>query len=178
MRGAYAVGLGLIGRDASDQIPSLIRVLKDKGADADVRGHCAIALSHVGSSSLDVRHALRLALQDKRSIQLRSQAALALSFLGGDSQAELLLAELQTSRSQWVLAQVAAALGQLGDMSAVPGILAVARDEQREEEARALAIAALGLLGDPARKPAMLVLTADSNFAAWTDALREAFTIF
>ena len=178
VRAAYAVALGLIGPDAGEQVPALTAVLRDRAANAELRGHVAIALAAIAGGNLDVRHALRTALLDKRSIALRSQAALALSFLGGESEAPRLVAELQSARSQWVLAQVAAALGQLDDLRAVPGILAVARDEKREDEARALAIVSLGLLGDPARTPSMLRLTADANFVATCDALKEAFTIF
>jgi len=177
IRSAYVVALGLLGPTAAEHQEELTAILADRRSDPTLRGHAAIALAQLGSRGADVRRALRTALLDKRSISLRSHSALALAFLGGQTDSSILVAELNRTRSQWVLAQVAAALGQLGDLTAIPGILTVARNTAREDEARALAIAALGLLGDPGGKPSMLLLTVDSNYTSLTDALAEAFTI-
>lgn len=177
-RSAYAVALGLLGAPARPALDRLATVLSDRGADPALRGHVALALAQIGPDKTGgVRKALRVALWDKRSITLRSQAALALSFLGGSAESKMLITELGAARSQWVLSQVAAALGQLGDVRAVPAVLDLAADEGRSEEARALAIASLGLIGDPEPKPSSLRLTVDANYPARTDALHEAFTI-
>ncbi len=177
-RGAYAVALGLLGKDAPQEArAAMTAVLADRKADSGLRGHVALSLAQIGEGSTPVRRALRTALWDKRSVNLRSQAALALSFIGGRSETSMLVRELRNARSQWVLQQVAAALGQLGDVGAVPAILEVAGNERRADEARALAIASLGLLGDPEARPSMLRLTLDANYPARTDALHEAFSI-
>jgi len=177
VRSAYAVALGLLGPAAQTSAPAMATLLGDRRADAGMRGHIALALAWVGDGSAAARKAMRTALWDRRSVALRSQAALALSFLGGRTETSLLVQELHKARSQWVLAQVAAALGQLDDIRAVPAIIKVAADEKRAEEARALAIASLGLLGDPEPRPSMMRLTRDANYPAKTDALHEAFSI-
>ncbi len=177
MRSAYVVALGLLGPAVKDQAPALIELVADRGTDALLRGHAALSLAQLGSESKDARRALREAAWDKRSIALRRDAALALSFLGGTAETSRLLHELRTARSRWVLTQVAVALGQLGDLDAVPAIVAFAADAGREDEARALAIASLGLLGDPEHRPSTLRLAADANYPARTDALHEAFTL-
>ena len=177
-RSAFAVALGLLGEAAQPALPALTAVLEDRGQAPALRGHAALALAQIGADKTGgVRKALRLALWDKRSVALRSQAALALSFLGGSAESQMLIKELGEARSQWVLSQVAAALGQLGNVDAVPAILALAADEGRADETRALAIASLGLIGDPEPKPSALRLTRDANYPARTDALHEAFTI-
>lgn len=177
LKAAYAVALGL-SRDASAPVvEALTATLADRGADPALRGNAAIALGQLGVRSVPVVRALRTALWDKRTVALRSEAALALSFLGGRSEGAMLVQELRNARSQWVLAQIAAALGQLGDLKAVPAIMEVADDARRADEARALAIASLGLLADPEPKPSTLRLTLDANYPSRTDALHEAFTI-
>lgn len=177
MRSAYVVALGLIGSMAKDQAPALTELVGDRKADPTLRGHAALALAQVGASPRACRQALRSAAWDKRSMALRRDAALALAFLGGSAEAKMLVRELRTAKSRWVLTQAAVALGQIGDLDAVPAIVEVAADEDREDEARALAIASLGLLGDPEAKPSTLRLTSDSNYPARTDALHEAFTL-
>jgi HEAT repeat protein len=178
VRGAYATALGLLGTQTPPAVRlALAEVLGDRGQDPALRGHVAVALGQMGERSAPVRKAMRTALWDKRSVALRSQAALAMSFLGGRAEAGMLIQELRNARSQWVLQQVAVALGQLGDVRAVPAIIEVAADERRGDEVRALAIASLGLLGDPEPKPSILRLTLDANYPARTDALHEAFSI-
>ncbi len=177
VKGAYAVAMGLAGDAATPVVDTLAATLGDRGADPALRGHAAISLGQLGVRTLPVRRALHTALLDRRTVALRSEAALSLSFLGGDEEATMLIQELRNARSQWVLSQIAAALGHLGDLKAVPAIMEIAADERRAEEARALAIASLGLLCDPEPKPSSLRLTFDANYPSRTDALHEAFTI-
>ncbi len=177
VRSAYVVALGLLGKQAQASEQAMTEILMDRRADAELRGHAALSLAWMETGSEAARKAMRTAILDRRSVELRSQAALALSFLGGRAESTMLVVELRKAKSQWVLAQVAAALGQLGDVGAVPAILEVASDTNRQEEARALAIASLGLLGDPEPKPSMLRLTRDANYPARTNALDEALSI-
>ncbi len=177
LRSAYAAALGVVGKPARRCVEALTVVLTDRGTDVTLRSRVALALAQMGADQSDVRKALRTALWDKRSVALRSQAGLALSFLGGSAETKMLIRELRTAKSRWVLSQVAAALGQLGDLDAVPAVLALASDASREDEPRALAIASLGLLGDPEPKPSTLRLTSDANYPARTDSLLEAFTM-
>lgn len=177
LRGAYAVGLGLLRDSGKPVVQALSATLEDRAAAPELRGHVALALAQIGDRSLGVLRAVRTAMYDRRSPDLRSEAALALSFLGGPSDTKMLTQELEKARSQWVLAQIASALGQLGDVAAVPAVLALASDAGRDDESRALAIASLGLLGDPEPRPSLLQLSLDANYPAHTAALREAFTI-
>jgi len=178
IRAAYAVALGLLGTDApANARTSLAGVLSDRDADPDLRGHAALALAQMGDHSSPTRKGLRTALWDKRSVDLRSRAALALSFLGGREETRLLIQELRNARSQWVAQQVTTALGQLGDIEAVAAIAEVAADTRRADEVRALAVAALGLIGDPTAKPSMLRLSLDAHYPALTPALHEAMSI-
>jgi hypothetical protein len=178
LRGAYAVALGLVGAEAAAAAPQLTAVVADRNADPTLRGRAAVALAQIGTDKTGgARKAIRTALWDRRSVELPSEAALALSFLGGAAETTMLVGELRRARSQWVLAQVAAALGQLGDVDAEPAILEVAADASRQDETRALAIASLGLVCDPGIRPSTLRLTSDANYPAAPPSLQEAFSI-
>ncbi len=176
LRGAHAIAMGLVrSRDAIDP---LLETLGDKTASPELRGHSAVALAMVGAAQRRVREALRRAVLDRRSITLPSEAALALSYLGGPKETEFLIKEMQNARSVFVLAQVGRALGHMDDIQAVAPLMEVVRkDDTHGDEARALAVASLGLLGDTERRPSLLRLTQDANYPARTDALSEAYTI-
>ncbi len=173
--GAYAAGLGLVGDESA--IDLLLGVIEDRGRDSELRGHCAVALGQLGRGRLDVRRALDIALVDRRRDDLCREAALGLALLGGRTTGAELLRELGTARTERTLGQVVIALGWLGDLGAVPGLVQKASDEGRSELAQALAVAALGRLADPERRPSLLRLTENANYPARTDALHEAYTI-
>ena len=112
-----------------------------------------------------------------RNTELRGQVALGLSFLGSRDAVTLLVRELGVAETERHLADLAVALGRLGDVAAVAPVIEAASDGKRRESAQSLAVAALGLLCDPEPRPSLLRLSAESNFPARTDALHEAFTI-
>ncbi len=101
-----------------------------------------------------------------------------LALLGGTLTRTELLQELKDASSEYHLAHVVIALGRLGDLEAVPDLLAYAKDEKRTELARALAVVALGLLTDPEPRPSILRLTEDANYPAATNVLYSAYAIF
>ena len=70
------------------------------------------------------------------------------------------------------------ALGRLGDLQAIPDLLAYAKDDSITEMAQALAVVALGLLTDPEPRPSILKLTKDANYPAATAVLFSAYAIF
>ena len=174
-RAPLAVALGLI--QAAEAAETLTTIVGDRRAPSELRGHAAIALGMLGRPERSTLAQLRQALNDHRSSSLSSKAALALSFISGRHDTRSLLDAMRKEPTQWVQAQIAAALGHLGDVEAVDAVLALARDPGRSDETRALAVASLGLLGDPHARPGLFCLTRDANYFALTEALAEVFTI-
>jgi HEAT repeat protein len=175
-RAAYAVGAGLLRMD--EAVDALCAVVKDRGADPLFRGHAAVALGQIGRSTEPVRECLVQLLDEERGVGLRLQAATALAILGRTLLQTKLVAELKTAGSEYHASHVVIALGNMGDLTALPDLLEYAADEARSDLPRALAVAALGMLTDPEARPSILRLTEDANYPAGTDTLYAAFTIF
>ena len=175
LRGAYAVGLGILKVAAARD--RLVEVLHERNSGPSLRARAAISLAQIGALDDGVLQGLRAVLADTRPLAPRSAAALALSLLTGVPESSALIRQLRTSDSQREQFQAASALGQLDDPKALPAVLEVARKHENNFEMRALALAILGLLGDPEATPSLFRLTLDANYIARTDALHEAFTL-
>ena len=176
-QGAVAVALGLVGADQKTR-DELSRRIADSNADETLRGQCAVALAQCAPRHPSLRKSLAAALWDRQAPELRSEAALALSFMPRSGEADTLMVAMRNERSsQWVLGQIAAALGRLADVRVVPEVIEAARNEKLGDHARGIAVASLALICDPEPRPSLLRLTLDSNYPARTNALDEAFTI-
>ena len=175
LRGAYAVGLGIL--KVEEARGRLVAALSERNAGPSLRARCAISLAQIGALDDEVLAGLRGVVADSRPLAPRSAAALALSLLTGVPESATLIRQLRESDSQREQFQAAAALGQLDDPKALPAILEVAKKYEHVFEMRALALAILGLLGDPEPTPSLFRLTLDANYIARTDALNEAFTL-
>lgn len=175
LRGAYAVGLGIL--KVPEARARLVAALAERNAGPSLRARSAIALAQIGALDDEVLAGLRGVIADSRPLAPRSAAALALSLLTGVPESGTLIRQLRAADSQREQFQAAAALGQLDDPKALPAVLEVAKKYEHVFEMRALALAILGLLGDPESTPSLFRLTLDANYIARTDALNEAFTL-
>jgi HEAT repeat protein len=175
IRGAFFLALGL-ARDA-DSFSLLCWFANDRRTVADLRGEACASLGLLGSTRPEALEALRSALLEKSSDELRRQAALGLSLLGDSTSTPLLIDALASGGKDHVLAQLVVAIGAVGDASAAPALVRLVRDPKTSNELRALACAGLGLLGDPETVPSLSRLGADSNYLAATDAMREAVSL-
>jgi hypothetical protein len=175
IRSSYAVAAGVTRLAAAREV--LRGLVEDRGENAELRGHAAVALGQIGPSSPELQRALQVALADPRDFDLRRQAALGLALLGGRAASSQLLRQLETGKTERLLAQVVIALGWLGDLTAVEPLEAFAREKDRSELSRSLTVVALGLLVDPEARSSLLKLTWSGNFPARTDSLDEAYTI-
>ena len=173
--GAFAIALALL-RDRTDA-RHMMPTLEDGGAPDVVRGDCAIGLGMLGCNERRVRRAMTTALWDQSAPELRLDAALALSFLPRGPEARIMLKELDRSQSQWMLAQLAGALGRLGDLGVIDPLLALASRKDQGDHTRGLAVASIGILLDPEARPSLHRLTMDAPYPANTSALAEAFSI-
>ncbi|MDJ0975522.1 MAG: HEAT repeat domain-containing protein [Planctomycetota bacterium] len=174
-QGATVIALGLAGD--LERVPAIVAILNDTNRAPDMRGHAATALGMIGSHKHGVPKALRRALTDRRSDVVPSEAGLALALLGMNEAGDALVKSLMSASTERGMAHGALALGQLGDLQAIPALLEAANDDKRSTISRAMAVAALGLLADPERRPSLFRLSTDACYTALTNALHEAFTI-
>ncbi len=174
-RGAWAVALGLTKDDRS--IPRLTAVLSNRDGDRELRGYAALALGLIGVPDRAAVEALRNALRERSSEELRLQCATGLGLLSAPGTVDLLLKELAETDSQFVQGQVVIALAQIGDARTIPPLVAILRDGTRPESTRAIACAGLGLLGDLERRASLSLLTTGLNYRAVVDAVTEVFSI-
>jgi HEAT repeat protein len=175
LRSAAAVGLGLMG--APETWQDLRAAVANPANDADLRADAALALGQLAVDGEGVVAALERAAIQEGPENLRGAAALGLSLFGRSESVEALIAQLRGGRRTAHLAGVTLALGHLGSLDAVEPLLEVARDEDRPELVRAMALVALGVLTDPEARPSLLRLSRGSPYPVRTSALEEAFTI-
>ena len=175
LRAAYAVAVGVAG--LGEARAHLLAIVGERGLDPRLRGHAAVSLGWLGPPGPDVERVLHLALADPIDLDLRRQAALGLALLGGRGAPHQLLRQLESGRTERLLAQVVVALGRLGDLAAVEPLRTYASDDGRSELAQSLAVVALGILVDPEPRPSLLRLTTSSYYPGRTESLDEAYTI-
>ncbi len=175
VRAAFAIGMGLVGDPAA--VGRLVPVVADRGADGELRGYAAVAIGLVGIPAPEAVAAVRAALLERSSEELRLQCAVALGLLGQAGAVDVLLRELAESDSQFVQGQVVLALGKIGDARAIPPLVAMLKDPQRPDLTRAMACAGLGLVGDLEMLPSLAILSNGINYRALVDAVREYLSI-
>lgn len=175
LRGAFALGLG-IAADVRAEPLLEANVAARKGGPELATWSCA-GLGLLGGVPESARKALRAALSDRSSDDLRREAARALGMVGDASAVPMLLAELESGGSDHMLARASVALGSIHDLSAVTPLSTLARRKDATDATRALACAGLGLLCDPETVPSLSHLGIDSNYLARTDALDEALSL-
>ena len=167
LRSAAAVALGLLGLDEETR-HEMGSVLASKASER-TRACCAVALAQQGQDDPELRKTLVHALWDRRTPELRAEAGLALSFLPRRHEATLLVQEFgKPGTSQWVLGQVAGALGRLADVRVVPALIEAAKNVRNGDQARGIAIASLGLIADTEPTPSLFRLAHEGNFPATT----------
>jgi hypothetical protein len=176
--GPYAVAAGLLG-DASTR-PALERIVADGNEDVEVRGFAAVACGQIAEAVPSTVEALRRAVLDRRMGPMRSEAALGLAFLTGPRDAALLRAEIEERRHVHgsLAAQIAVALGQMGDLDSVEALSNLLLDDTATHGVRGAAAIGLGLLCDPEERPSLRNLSGDVNYPARTVALQLALSYF
>jgi HEAT repeat protein len=165
--GAGALALGLCRDELA--IP-LLRAKLNTSSPTDSQGYVALALGMIGAHE---------ALPELREIVLASRyrpwilepAATALALLGDREIEGQLLEALRSTQSQSTQAALGRALGQIGDVSSVDPLLALARDKSAPGGTRSFAAIALGMLAERHDLPWHVPLARDRNYLAVTPTL-------
>jgi hypothetical protein len=174
-RAAFAVGLGILGESAA--LKQLTAIVADKGEDKEFRGYAAVAIGMIGGAQPEAVKAIREALLEHSSEELRQQTAIALGLLGTPDAVSTLLKELDAAESQNVQGQVVLALAKIGDAQAIEPLIKLMQNKAKPDLTRALACAGLGLIGDLELIPSLARISKDINYRAVTDVIREVLSI-
>jgi len=150
----------------------------DPGKEASLRGYCCVALGLLGAATDETREALLLALREKKSADLRRDAATGLGLLRDAGAVKVLLQELGRASSFAVQAQIVQAIGAIGDASAIDPLVEILDDTKGDVNVRALAAVGLGMIGDPEDLPRLARLSRDYNYRATVKDLDELLYIF
>ena len=159
-QGAFAIAIGLTLDIGAEEL--LLKSL-EKNRNDSARGYIAVALGMIGSvRSIDPITAI--AAESSQRPELLQHTSIALGLLRSPRVVDILGTQFKETKSNPVRNSLARALGRIGDVRSVPGLLNILGDEQRTESTRGLAAAALGLVCDQDPLPFRTVYSLDSNF--------------
>jgi HEAT repeat protein len=171
---AFMLARGLI-KDKS-AVEELTQVVSGSG-DPTLRGFCCVALGLVGDASENVKDALKLALQERKSVDLRRDAATGLGLLRDAEVAKTLLEELKKAKSFAVQGQLITAIGTIGDHTAIDDLVSLLDDKSQPAQTRAMAAVGLGMIGDLRKLPGLARLSKNYNYRASVPDLDELLFI-
>ncbi len=176
-RAGFACSLGIIKDEGS--VKNLQELVADRKEDHELRGYAALGLGLIGFAPKQVTSAIREALKERRSEEMRQQCATALGLLKDKEAINLLLEELKRAKSQSVKGQVVLAIAKIGTESAVDPLVALLMNKSRKEQdlTRALACAGLGVIGDLEMIPSLSRISKNVNYRASTDLINEVLSI-
>ncbi|MCC7140218.1 MAG: HEAT repeat domain-containing protein [Planctomycetes bacterium] len=174
-QGAFAVALGMMKDDGAKK--DLLAIVSDRSGDNELRGYCAVALGMAGIGGNDVLKAIKEALRERSSEELRLQCAISLGLLGVSDAVPTLLQELKEADTQNVQGQVVIALAKIGDARAIQPLVDILKDSGRPDVTRAISCAGLGLIGDLELVPSLSHISKDINFRAACDIVNEVLSI-
>ncbi|MHA2294215.1 MAG: HEAT repeat domain-containing protein [Candidatus Hodarchaeales archaeon] len=119
----------------------LVKYLKED-EDPDFRAMVAKQLGEMGDVARDAGTALIEVLADRDNSEIRENAAHALGILSFDQAVPSLIKALELEKDNYAKREICWALGEIGNSSALPSLLPVLTD--KDKESRAKAVEALG----------------------------------
>ena len=137
------------------------------GAD-DVRGYICVGLGLMGATQATEQIA-EIVSASKFRPELLKQAAIGLGLLGDKGAVKLLIGMFESARGLASQAAIASALGTIGDVNAVQGLVTMVRGETKtpmSDVARGFACAALGITCDKEPLPWNTKIAVDVNYRA------------
>jgi len=174
-KAAFMLARGLV-RDAAAS-EELVRIVAKRNTNPVLRGYCCVALGLIGDAGEDVKDALRLALQERSSKDLRRDAATGLGLLHDRTVVVTLLDALKKARSFAVQGQLITAIGTVGDSKAIAPLIALLEDPSQPAQTRAMAAVGLGMIGDLRTVPALARISKNYNYRASVNDMDELLFI-
>ncbi len=174
-KAAFILGLGLVKDRAS--LEQITMLAAKQGTDPVLRGFCCVSLGLLGDTSEQVKAALKFALEERSSQDLRRDAATGLGLLKDAESVKLLLDMLKTAKSFAVQGQLIQAIGTIGDHTAIDPLVELLDNTSQQSQTRAMAAVGLGMIGDLREIPALGRLSKDFNYRASVPDLDELLFI-
>ncbi len=174
-RAGFAASLGIIGDIYSRK--KLVAIVSDDKEDRELRGYAAIGLGLIRQGNEEVKKALRDAMAERSSEEMRQQVATALGLLQDPGAVEELLKALKEAESQNLKGQIVLALAKIGDARAVEPMVNLLKDKKEGDLTRALACAGLGVVGDLESMPSLSRISKDINYRASIYYVNEVLSI-
>ena len=163
-KAAFMLCRGLV-KDKS-AIEDLVKIVSKKSTAPTLRGFCCVALGLIGDAREDVKDALKLSLGERKSTDLRRDAATGLGLLRDAEVGKLLLKELKKAKSFAVQGQLITAIGTIGDHTAIQPLVELLDDKSQPAQTRAMAAVGLGMIGDLRELPALSRISKNYNYRA------------
>jgi len=174
-KSAFLLSRGLV-RDQS-AVDELTEIVAKRSADPVLRGFSCVALGLIGDASENVKDAMKLALRERKSTDLRRDAATGLALLRDAELVQLILNELKDAKSFAVQGQLITAIGTIGDHTAIEPLVQLLDDKSQPSQTRAMAAVGLGMIGDLREIPALGRLSKNYNYRASVKDLDELLFI-
>jgi len=173
--GGMGLALGLL-RDRGS-VAALEKIVKNEGADPDLRGYASLALAMMGSmeSAPVIREALAHRPKDE---DLGRGISLALGLLGDQESLPLLLDVLQQASVRTVKGSAAMGLGTLKDPAAIKPLVEMLGQASGRMEVRTYAAVALGFLGEGKNADALGRLARDYDYRIRVGLFEDVLSIF
>jgi len=174
-KAAFMLSRGLV-KDQS-AIEELVSIVSKRSADSVLRGFCCVSLGLIGDASEHVKDAMKLALSERKSEDMRRDAATGLGLLRDAEVGKLLLDYLKKAKSFAVQGQLITAIGTIGDHTAIDPLVQILDDKSEPAQTRAMAAVGLGMIGDLRALPALSRLSKNYNYRASVPDLDELLFI-
>jgi len=173
-KAAFMVARGLLKDKTA--IAECVKLVSRKG-DPVLRGFCCVSLGLIGESSENVKDALGIAIQERKSTDLRRDAATALGLLRDADAVKTLIDELKRAKSFAVQGQLITAIGTIGDHTAIDPLIEILDNTNRPSASRAMAAVGLGMIGDLLELSKLSRLSKNYNYRASVEDLDELLFI-
>lgn len=174
-KAAFLLARGLVKDESA--IGELIEIVAQRRANPVLRGYACVALGLIGVARNDVKDVIKLALRERKSTDLRRNAATGLGLLHDADAVRLLVRELEEAKSFAVQSQLITAIGTIGDHQAISPLIRILDDTSQPAATRAMAAVGLGMIGDPRELPALSRLSKNYNYRASVPDLDELLYI-
>jgi len=173
-KAAFMLSRGLLKDKTA--IEECVKLVSRKG-DPVLRGFCAVTLGLIGEASENVKDALGVAISERKSTDLRRDAATALGLLRDADAVKTLIEELKRAKSFAVQGQLITAIGTIGDHTAIDPLIDILDNTSRPSAARAMAAVGLGMIGDLLELSKLSRLSKNYNYRASVEDLDELLFI-
>lgn len=178
--GAQAVALGLLEVTDPETLGMLSRVAQARGADSTLRGGAVVALGLIGQESSMTW--VREALADRRERGLRADLGFVAGVRRDTAAVPALLAIFDDQRaSMSLLTELAAALGRIGAVDAIPPLLRILEPDQANgvypDWTRVAAAVALGRIASGGADGGLSRLAIDYNYRCSVPVLTDILRI-